>query len=321
MAITQDQARKIGAAQLETLLDICNRENKAFVFWNLTENFQTAGELYHKIHDFYKHSGLEMPFDYNLIIGHLEKVLDNEERGVVKRMVSKNRPREWALRSEGAELLPAVAFMANFLPQKYQVSAYSVIGAMNSVRNKRASYDRITILLHLMEGSLPVSHFADVLGIKAWAVYQKLYDLANIEDASGKNVPFVLPEKGKRAGGKHIYVNTGKELAFEDFVQANRNIRVASPQKIIEILKRQGYFELVPTSEFNRYALTDAGRDYVKNCLIPSAGYLVKDEESVELVRSSQPQVQNLLECVEIYTQYFRRISREIQEGTRRAKH
>jgi DNA-binding HxlR family transcriptional regulator len=318
----------------ETLLDIINNERKSLVFLNLTDNnFTTISDL--RDSSRYEYSGLSQPFKKNVIYSYIKEVFADTNRELLEKTLVQGRKKNsyakaWRLTKKGKELQPIVAFGLQFLPSQYSLSAYAVIGAMNTWVKKRASYARVSALRFLAdEPELSVKQLSILTGTHIKKMQNKLDDLASIVNSNEDELPFIEPVTGDKSIQHQIYAWTGKKLNAADFTSENSkkiidlvNLFSAAGKetylsssnlypgttyshnstlsRALKTLIKKGYITSTSATQFRKYRLTEIGRDYVQNCIEPMIVAILGEPSCVEYIMQNQPSSTQIVDSINL---------------------
>lgn len=322
--------------EFRTLIDIINLERKSLVFLNFTSDFLTSSDLAEMISHEYPDFAI-FPKNVHTYVNNVfikTKIQVLEENEFYRRKSSRNPTKQWKLTQEGKRFQPFVAFAMQFLPLVYDVSAFEVIGAMNTAAKKRASYARIDILMALAERSdlsfeLSLRELSDLTGLSFEKTQHKLDDLAMITNVNGKSIPFVESVSGNKSIQNYVYLWTGKEFDKNDF--RNRYSELISLLKIFSMsgkkqyfssrdlvehtkysgqsvlinalshLTKMGYINNYPSIDFRKYSITKDGLLYVRNCIDHSLGAILGYKGHIDHIMGNQPSKNEIEKCMRIY--------------------
>ncbi len=282
-----------------TVLDIINLEPKATAFLRLSTDPSTATDIMDSV------ARLRVPgvaLERKEAYNYMNRLLGREELGVaVMSRVQGRRPnstaRAWSLTQKGECLQPAVAFGMTFLPEAYGISAFDVIGAMNSCFQRRGSYARTDILSSLsVNGPQTLMELSGVVGAPPTSAQCKLDDLSGVAFGSARypeGLPFVEPDVGDKDVDCFVYLWTGKEMDQSDFYGSCGLARPAdffvhsgegSYHKASDLSRHtdyshdrglyaalgklvdRGYVIRKPSSHFRSYRLTSEGKAFASEC-------------------------------------------------------
>lgn len=308
---------------LETVIDICSIEPKA-VFFATFDGEQTIVEATRSFND--KFPGLELT--KSNVYSYLKKGLAHVNPPVIESTAS-GQGTVYSLTVDGEAIQDIVAFVAAFLPNKYNIS-FSEVGNLFGRASGKNSHSKVKIFQHLIDNPNASLESFSNFGQNIYVWEKRLDDLMTVKDCEGNYVPLVeLTTWGNR--NNKIYVGTGKKVQADDLrpIKAGSTVqRVAnifnnnqnafqmadlvriirkSPATIYLALKalgRRGYVTSQLVSEFKRYTLTETGRDYVQNCLVPATKALEGDLTSLQLITRNHPNDRELTHAINVYHQY-----------------
>lgn len=316
-------------------LDIINYEPKAWTFLNLEDRPATIMDMTETAN---RSPGLEVHIDKRNIYRHLRSIAGAGDGSLAVTSTVRGRIRgtakAWNLTPLGQFLKPAVAFAMPFLPSRYGISSWDVIGPMNSRYERRGSYGRVDVIRSLsLYDTRTIGQMSEFTGIKPAEVVQKLGHLSNVALGSKRypeGLPFVEPVQGTKAVQDHVYQWTGKEFDPGDFMsrwpelEKLARIFTGSDQgsffqaksifdgsgygqmvnmtRALGTLEEKGYVSSYVPKDFRSYKLTADGKSYDQECLSPVRGYLYRDPGYAAFVLNRQPSEDELMEATKVGT-------------------
>jgi hypothetical protein len=313
------------------VLDIINHELKALTFLMLEERPMTITGMRDRINSFLGRPEREARVESKIVYRYLKTIAEAGDGSLAATSTVAGLERgtaiTWRLTTLGEWLQPAVAYGMDFLPSRYGISAWEVIGPMNSRFRKRGSHARADIIRSLSaKEPQTLGQLSEVTGLSPAETQYKIYDLFSVASGSecyGDGLPFVEPVDKDMEVHDHVYLWTGKEFDPDDFrfsssgLQSLAMIFIESgagsffrsdslfPRmeyskkdglyKALNILRKRGYVSKTAPKDFKRYRLTAAGKEYGSECIEPIAGYLNGDYDYVDFILRNQPSVEGIV--------------------------
>ncbi len=319
-----------GAENIEDfrrVLDIINHELKALTFLMLEQSPLTITDMRDRLNRF---PVLEVHLESKNIYRYLKTIAKAGDGSLAATSTAAGRKRGTAetyrLTMLGEWLQPAVAFGMNFLPSRYGISAWEVMGPMNSRYQRRGSYGKVDIIRSLSSHDGQTLHqLSEFTGINPAQLQYKLDDLSNVAIGSERypeGLHFVEPVKGSKDVQKRVYRRTGKIFDPGDFrdrwPELRRLAKVftesdqgsffeatslfeesgymskMSVRGALDRLERKGYVKSSFPKDFRSYRLTGEGKSYHEDCLGPLLGYVSRKQDYVDFVLNNQPSLEGL---------------------------
>ncbi|MBN2331275.1 MAG: hypothetical protein JXC85_05670 [Candidatus Aenigmarchaeota archaeon] len=330
----RDEGHHENIEDFRGVLDIINHELKALTFLYLGGRPSTIYEVSERVNGFLKHGKLHVDdnniYRYLLTIDEAGNGCLAERSGVAGKI--RGTARAWSLTPLGEWLQPAVSFGMHFVPSRYGVSTWKVLGPMNSKYKRRSSYGRVDIIRSLAcHDAQSVRQLSEHTGLSIHDAKCKLGDLSKVALGSGlypEGLPMVKPVHGDTKPSGYVYQWTGKRYDPDDFrIHHTKTMDLArvftqssegsffwtsslfpesgysDPEKLrdgLKVLLRKGYVSRKAARDFMSYELTWDGKSYYEDCLDPIMGYASRDREYVGFVLSNQPSPDELMDAAKV---------------------